>query len=215
MIPMRPELVKVCGITRSEDAKHCINLGANALGFIFHPSSPRNLSLDNFKIIQNGISFQNCLQVAVAVAPEPSMVEQFLEAGFDRFQFHFPADYSHQKIADWAEVVGKQNLWLAPRLNPDEEFPAEILKYAQTMLIDTYSDQAFGGTGRLSDWNRFKALKKQYSEHQWYLAGGLGPENLYQAINETEPDGVDLNSGVEISPGIKDLEKINQVFSLF
>ena len=212
---MRPELVKVCGITRSEDAKHCINLGANALGFIFHPSSPRNLSLDNFKIIQNGISFQNCLQVAVAVAPEPSMVEQFLEAGFDRFQFHFPADYSHQKIADWAEVVGKQNLWLAPRLNPDEEFPAEFLKYAQTMLIDTYCDQAFGGTGRLSDWNRFKAFKKQYSEHQWYLAGGLGPENLCQAVKETEPDGVDLNSGVESSPGIKDLKKINQVFSLF
>ena len=84
MIPMRPKLVKVCGITRSEDAKNCIKLGANALGFIFHPSSPRNLSLDEFKIIQQGISFQNCLQVAVAVSPEPSMVEQVLEAGFDR-----------------------------------------------------------------------------------------------------------------------------------
>jgi phosphoribosylanthranilate isomerase len=215
MTPMRPELVKVCGITRSEDAKHCVNLGANALGFIFHPSSPRNLSLDNFKIIQKGISFQNCLQVAVAVAPEPPMVEQFLEAGFDRFQFHFSADYSHQKIADWAEVVGKQNLWLAPRLNPDEEFPQKFLNLAQTILIDAYSDQVFGGTGKLSDWKRFKALKKQYPEHRWYLAGGLGPENLCQAINETEPDGVDLNSGVEISPGIKDLEKINQVFSLF
>jgi len=98
-------LVKVCGITRSEDAKNCIKLGANALGFIFHPSSPRNLSLDEFKIIQQGISFQNCLQVAVAVSPEPSMVEQVLEAGFDRFQFHFPADDSYQKIAAWAEVV--------------------------------------------------------------------------------------------------------------
>jgi len=215
MIPMRPKLVKVCGITRSEDAKNCIKLGANALGFIFHPSSPRNLSLDEFKIIQQGISFQNCLQVAVAVSPEPSMVEQVLEAGFDRFQFHFPADDSYQKIAAWAEVVGKQNLWLAPRLMPDEELPSEFLKHAQTMLIDAYSDQAFGGTGRLSDWKRFKSLKKQYPEHQWYLAGGLGPENLCQAIKETEPDGVDLNSGVESSPGIKDLKKINQVFSLF
>jgi len=98
---------------------------------------------------------------------------------------------------------------------PDEELPSEFLKHAQTMLIDAYSDQAFGGTGRLSDWKRFKSLKKQYPEHQWYLAGGLGPENLCQAIKETEPDGVDLNSGVESSPGIKDLKKINQVFSLF
>jgi phosphoribosylanthranilate isomerase len=212
---MRPDLVKICGISRSGDAQYCVNLGANALGFIFHPASPRNLALADFKILKHEIDFQDCLQVAVAVAPEPSMVEQFLEAGFDRFQFHFPSDYSHQKIADWAEVVGRQNLWLAPRLNPDEEFPSELLKHAETILIDAYSDQAFGGTGMKSDWKRFKALKKQYPEHKWFLAGGLGPENLCQAINETEPDGVDLNSGVESSPGNKDLEKINQVFSLF
>jgi phosphoribosylanthranilate isomerase len=212
---MRPDLVKICGITRSGDGRHCINLGANALGFIFHPASPRNLALADFKILRQEIDFQDCLQVAVAVAPEPSMVEQFLEAGFDRFQFHFDADYSHQKIADWTEVVGKQNLWLAPRLQPNIEFPSELLKYTRTLLIDAHSDQAYGGTGRLSDWKRFKALKKQYPEHQWYLAGGLGPENLSEAIFETEPDGVDLNSGVESSPGIKDPEKINQVFSLF
>ena len=208
-------MVKICGITRSGDAQHCINLGANALGFIFHSSSPRNLAFADFKILKQEIDFQDCLQVAVSVVPELSMVEQFLEAGFDRFQFHFPADYSQQKIADWAEVVGKQNLWLAPRLNPDQEFSPELFKYAQTILIDAYSHQAFGGTGMKSDWKRFKALKKLYPDYQWYLAGGLGPENLCQAINETEPDGVDLNSGVESSPGIKDLEKINQVFSLF
>jgi phosphoribosylanthranilate isomerase len=212
---MRPDLVMICGITRSSDAQHCINLGANALGFIFHPSSPRNLSLDDFKILKQEVSFQNCLQVAVAVAPEPMMVEQFLEAGFDRFQFHFPADYSKPKIKDWTQIVGRQNLWLAPRLNPDEELSSALLKQAQTLLIDAYSDHAYGGTGKLSDWKRFKELKNQHPDHQWYLAGGLGPENLCQAIDETEPDGVDLNSGVESSPGIKDLEKVNQVFSLF
>ena len=64
----------------------------------FHSSSPRNLAFADFKILKQEIDFQDCLQVAVSVAPELSMVEQFLEAGFDRFQFHFPADYSHQKI---------------------------------------------------------------------------------------------------------------------
>ena len=208
-------MVKICGITRSEDARHCINLGANALGFIFHPSSPRNLSLSDFKLLQQEISFQNCLQVAVAVSPDLSMVEQFVEAGFDRFQFHFPADYSHKKIEEWAQLVGSQNLWLAPRLKPEDEFSPELRKYARTLLIDAYSGQAYGGTGKLSDWIRFKELKKSYPDHQWYLAGGLGPDNLSQAISETEPGGVDLNSGVESSPGIKDLKKINQVFSLF
>ena len=208
-------MVKVCGITRRGDAQHCISLGANALGFIFHPSSPRNLALADFRLLQQEINFQNCLRVAVAVAPELSRVEQFVEAGFDRFQFHCPADYSHQKIADWTQIVGRQNLWLAPRLKPNEEFPSEFLKYALTLLIDAYSGDSYGGTGKLSDWKRFKELKKQHPDHQWYLAGGLGPENLSQAIDDTEPDGVDLNSGVEISPGIKDLKKINQVFSLF
>ena len=212
---MRPNLVKVCGITHVRDAQHCINLGANALGFIFHPSSPRNLSLEGFKILQQQTSFLNCLKVAVAVAPELSMAEQFVEAGFDRFQFHFPADYSPQKIRDWAQVVGSQNLWLAPRLRTEDELSPLFLKYAQTLLIDAYSSQAYGGTGKLSDWKRLKEFKKQYSDHQWYLAGGLGPDNLRQAIVETEPDGVDLNSGVESSPGIKDLGKINRVFSLF
>ena len=212
---MRPELVKICGITRSVDAQHCINIGADALGFIFYPSSPRNLSLEDFKSLEKEITFRNCLRVAVAVTPELSMVEQFIDAGFDRFQFHFPANFSHRKIADWAQLAGSHNLWLAPRLQPQDEFSLEFLKYAQTLLIDAYSGQAYGGTGKLSDWIRFKELKKSYPDHQWYLAGGLGPDNLSQAISETEPGGVDLNSGVESSPGIKDLKKINQVFSLF
>ena len=91
--------------------------------------------------------------------------------------------------------------------------PDNFLQYAKVFLIDAYSDKTYGGTGKLADWKKFSELKEQNPEHQWFLAGGLGPENLEDALNNVSPDGVDLNSGVEIKPGIKDTQKLSKVFS--
>ena len=211
---MRPKLIKICGITRSIDAQESIDSGADALGFIFHPPSPRYVSLKKFNSLQNEIKFSGCLKVAVAVSPEPSLVNQFLEAGFDKFQFHFPNDFPIDKIRVWSQKVGVENLWLAPRLQSSEKFPAEYLKFAQTILFDAYSGQAFGGTGNLSDWTKFTQLKNHFSDKQWYLAGGLSAENIKKVMVEVKPDGVDLNSGVESSPGVKDSVKLKKVFSI-
>ena len=102
----------------------------------------------------------------------------------------------------------------APRLKKSEEFPSKYLEYAKVFLLDAYSDKAYGGTGQLADWNKFVNLKKQFSEHQWFLAGGLGPSNLLEALVSVCPDGIDLNSGVESEPGLKDNHKISEAFSI-
>ncbi|MEK9772732.1 MAG: phosphoribosylanthranilate isomerase [Opitutae bacterium] len=207
-------IIKFCGITRSSDAQLCIDLGADALGFIFHPPSPRNLSLDQFQKLQASIEFKTCVKVAVAVAPDVQLVNQLIDAGFEKFQFHFPEDLPIDKISKWSALVGRENLWLAPRLKPFDDLPENYLEFARVVLMDAYAQETFGGTGKRADWSKFVQLKKQFADHQWFLAGGLSPDNLQEAISCTAPDGIDLNSGVEIEPGKKDRDKIYQVFSV-
>jgi len=211
---MRPKMVKFCGITQSADAQYCIDHGADALGFIFHSASPRNLSHRRFRELSKEIDFKKCLKVAVAVAPDPNLVGDLISLGFEKFQFHFPMDLPLQEIKRWSELVGVENLWLAPRMKPTDELPADFLREAKTFLVDTYSREAFGGTGQTSDWARFVKLKKQFTQHSWILAGGLSPDNLGDALLANEPDGIDVNSGVESAPGIKNTDQIDQVFTV-
>lgn len=211
---MRPKIVKFCGITRPADAQICIDLGADALGFIFHPQSPRNLSVPEFKNLVEKIKFNSCARVGVAVDPELSLVKSLLGAGIEKFQFHFASETPIAKIEEWSALVGRENLWLAPRLKPEEDLPEGLLDFADVFLMDAYAKDAYGGTGRQSDWGKFSRFKKQYGNHQWILAGGLGPDNLRSAISSTHPDGIDLNSGVEFLPGKKDADKIKDAFAV-
>jgi len=211
---MRPKMVKICGITQALDAQYCIDQGADALGFIFHPQSPRNLSFENFREIQNQLDFKSCLKIAVAVAPQPALVQELISLGFEKFQFHFSLDIPLLEIRKWSELVGAENLWLAPRMKADDELPKAFFDEADTFLLDTYSKKTYGGTGEVSDWAKYLKLKQQYFKHRWVLAGGLGPNNLEHALSTNIPDGIDLNSGVESSPGIKDTDKIDRVFAI-
>jgi len=212
---MRPRLVKVCGITRPQDARFCIEEGADALGFIFYPSSPRHLSVEQGKNLLREVDFNDCLKVAVSVTPDLAMVQNLIAAGFEKFQFHFPGDYPTESIREWSECVGLDNLWLAPRLQQDEECPKDSLQFSKVVLLDAYSKDVYGGSGKVGNWQKFIQLKAEYSDHQWYLAGGLNPENLKEAIASTHPDGIDLNSGVESAPGIKSTSLVARVFAKF
>ena len=211
---MRPKLVKFCGITEPTVAQHCVDLGADALGFIFHPQSPRNLSFEQYRNLSGKIDFKGCTRVAVAVAPDQKLIEELFSLGFEKYQFHFPMDLPKEDVKKWSDLVGKENLWLAPKLKPSDEFPYNYLEEARTFLIDAYSEKSFGGTGQTADWGRFSNLKKEFPENFWVLAGGLGPENLEKAILQNQPFGVDINSGVESEPGVKNTKKIEQVFSV-
>ena len=206
--------VKVCGITRLEDGQNAISLGASFLGFILFEGSPRCIDPNGARVIWDELNPDKTRSVAVDVNPDPSRLSEISKLGFDFFQLHFPSSVDPDRISEWAEIVGPENLWLAPRISPEEDFPVGMLPFADTFLVDAYDKEKFGGTGLSSDWERFSDWKSKYADKRWILAGGIGPENLRDALVRTNPDMVDVNSAVEREPGVKDHEKVKKVFSI-
>ncbi len=204
--------IKVCGLTREEDVKLTLSLGADYLGFILYPQSPRAVPLD--RAVELAAAVPVGQRVAVDVATSLDDLKRYLYAGFDYFQIHFGADFDHSNLAKYSKIVGKEKLWLAPRLASEDTFSEDILDYANTILIDTFVNDQFGGTGKVGDWTRFNALKERYPQTNWVLAGGLSPSNLLDALASATADHLDINSGVEIAPGIKDGAKLREAFKV-
>ena len=204
--------IKVCGLTREEDVKLTLSLGADYFGFILYPQSPRAVPLD--RAVELAAIVPVGQRVAVDVATSREDLKNYLDAGFDYFQIHFGADFEHYNLAEYSEIVGKEKLWLAPRLASEDTFSEDILAYADTILIDTFVKDQFGGTGKVGDWTRFNALKEAYPQTNWFLAGGLSPSNLHNALASTAADNIDINSGVETAPGIKDEIKLREAFKV-
>ena len=204
--------VKVCGITNKRDALNALQAGASYLGFILYPKSPRHISLEHVKQISESLKDISCKKVAVDVAPRLEDVALMQKADFQYYQFHFPLDLDIEIIRQWSEMVGPSNLWLAPKLPPGADFPDHLLQYAETFVIDAYSQDKFGGTGKSADWKSFSEFQILYPEKKWILAGGIGPENIVSSIQATDAHMIDLNSAVESKPGQKEVDKIKSVF---
>lgn len=205
--------IKVCGITRTVDAKLALELGAEKLGFIIYEKSPRSINFNQVNKIKAELSLDPSKMVAVEVAPELDHLKEIRLNGFGSFQIHFPHDFSRTIIKQWSDLVGPEKLWLAPRLPIGADFPEDLLTYANTFLIDAYSEKKFGGTGELSDWKSFLQWNETYNSKKWILAGGISPVNIENAIHKTQSLYYDVNSGIEVSPGIKDPDKMKNFFS--
>jgi phosphoribosylanthranilate isomerase len=199
--PRENPQVKVCGITRTEDAVLAAELGAFALGFIFYPQSPRAITFEKFNRLRG--SLPAIPRVYVQVRPEAEEIRAALTEGFDAFQLHF----SPAKDLSWAEeasaIIGADRLWLAPKIAPGESFPVGLLSLADTFLLDTYREDQYGGTGETGDWGRFSEWKAEWPEKRWILAGGLKSTNVGAALGATSAAFIDVSSGVEQSPGVK------------
>ena len=152
--------IKVCGLTREEDVDLTLSLGADYFGFILYPQSPRGVSLD--RAVELAAAVPVGQRVAVDVATSLEDLKRYRDAGFDYFQIHFGVDFEQSKLAEYSKIVGKEKLWLAPRLASEDTFPEDILDYADTILIDTFVKDQFGGTGKVGDWARFNTLKERY-----------------------------------------------------
>ena len=202
--------VKVCGMTREVDVTQALSLGADYVGFIVYPKSPRALELEEAAELSAAVPEGKC--VIVDVEPDPADLKRYREAGFDRFQIHTNPFIEEQKLADYSKSVSRDRLWLAPRLAPSDPFPERFFKYAETILIDTYSKDKIGGTGHTGDFVRFAKLKDQFPEITWVLAGGLNATNIADALKKSTASVVDVNSGVESAPGVKDPEKLKEFF---
>lgn len=202
--------VKICGLTRQQDAQLALSLGASYLGFIFYPESPRGIDLEHYAGLNGSLS--DSFRVAVDVKPDLEKVHRFEQAGFDFFQIHFSDIHDAAYLSELSDLVGYERLWLAPKLPPGSLFPESLFEYASTMFVDTFHKEGYGGSGKTGDWKGFKRLKEDYPEKTWVLAGGLGPANIKEAIAEANPHILDLSSGVEASPGIKNPEKLRALF---
>jgi phosphoribosylanthranilate isomerase len=199
--------VKVCGITRPEDIRLCLAERVAYLGLNRYAQSPRFVPDEALKGLLAMIPSGK--RVFVDVAPGLTELVTADRLGFDFFQIHFdPQAIPEKRIAMWADCVGKERLWLAPRLAAGTTFPTNLIRYASALLIDGYSPGAFGGTGKTADWGGVAALKSAHPEVRWVVAGGLKPDNIVEAANTSHADVLDLNSGVEDAPGIKSSEKL-------
>jgi phosphoribosylanthranilate isomerase len=199
--------VKVCGLTSLVDAEAAAAAGADFLGFIFHPKSPRCLSLEAFQAMRPKLPDRK--KVAVVVYTDMAELERYKDAGFDFVQLHFPNDTPFFEAALWTEIIPPAQLWLAPRVPPGKEMDPAFFPLADHVLVDTYHDAGFGGSGKTGDWAEFARLRERFTKVTWILAGGLNPENIGAALKASGAQIVDVNSGIEASPGVKDHAKLN------
>ena len=194
--------IKICGITNVEDAKVAVAAGADALGFVMYRKSPRFVEPAVVKAIVAGL-LPFVLPVGVFVNEEPDRVRTLMdECGLALAQLH------GDETARYCQDLGRPVL-KALRLKDRGTFLvlAEFSGRANVrgFLIDAFSNQAYGGTGKTVDWGLAQEVAQSMPV---VLAGGLTPVNVAESITRVRPYGVDVSSGVELSPGKKDHEKV-------
>jgi phosphoribosylanthranilate isomerase len=191
--------VKICGITSLEDAQLAVDAGADALGFVFYPPSPRYVTPEQAEqIIQTLPPFVTTVGLFVDAALD-IINDTAARCGLDRVQLHGreTPEYCRQVIRPVIKAVRIKNAASLAHV-PDYKVSA--------YLLDTYVEGALpGGTGASFSWE-LAARAKPYGPV--ILAGGLTPENIEVAIVQTRPYGVDVSTGVERAPGIKDHQKV-------
>ncbi|HEY1764809.1 MAG TPA: phosphoribosylanthranilate isomerase [Opitutaceae bacterium] len=193
---------KVCGLTSAIDAQAAASCGAAFLGFIFYPKSPRFVSLDQFGAMAPELP--RLERVAVTVEPDSGTLLALRGMGFTLFQVHFRHDLPLRRLEEWTHAVGANALWLAPKLPPEASLSKAWLSLANGFLLDTFDRQLYGGTGRTGDWTKFRQLSEGHDDKTWILSGGLTAENVGEALATTGTRCIDVSSGVESAPGIKD-----------
>lgn len=198
--------IKICGITNLEDAQRAVSFGADALGFIL-ADSPRNVKPETVKSIIGNLK-GDVLKVGVFVnEPVEEMMRTAGSLGLDAIQLHGDEDSECcSKLKGWQvikafRIKDDSSLTLMPRY-----------KDAFAFLLDTFTDTAYGGTGRTFDWNL--AIKAKAFGKPVILSGGLGIVNIEEAIKIVRPYGVDISSSIEIRPGKKDSKLMERVIGI-
>lgn len=197
--------VKICGITNQDDALKAAYYGAYAVGFIFYKKSPRYVSPSKArKIIETLPPF--VVPVGVFVDLKENAVREICK--FTRIktvQFHGEEKPVYcKRFADYKIIK-------AFRVNDLFDFTSVIKYKVDAYLFDTYQENVLGGTGKTFNWG---LLKKQKFDKPVILSGGLTAENVKTGITEIKPYAVDISSGLEKSPGIKDASKIREFMSI-
>lgn len=197
--------VKICGITNYDDADMAVSLGADALGFIFAPASPRKIEpATAAEIIKRLPPFIKTVGVFVNEDIE-KIKDISAYCGLDAIQLH------GDETPEACETLMPRTI-KAIRVKDDTDL-SKLQAYmgkVRALLLDTYSEKAAGGTGKTFNWD--KAIEIKTLGLPVILAGGLTPSNIEEAIKKVRPYGVDINSGIEKSQGIKDHGLMKELF---
>ncbi|NPB06147.1 MAG: phosphoribosylanthranilate isomerase [Aquificae bacterium] len=188
--------VKICGLTDEREAVFCAQAGADYVGVVVYPKSPRFVPPERRRGILKALKDLPVKTVAVTVNESPEALLALLEEGFDLLQLH-----------------GDEEPSVLRKLPPERVIKAFRVKEAlpevkgwegvHAFLFDAYDEKAYGGSGKRFRWELVKDFKGRF-----FLAGGLTPENVGKAVKLVRPYAVDVSSGVERSKGRKDLKKV-------
>ena len=203
--------VKICGITRQEDAVLACDLRVSAIGFVTFSKSKRYISSLDVKEITSQIidKYPKIKRVGVFVNENFDTIISYLQSGINVIQLH--GDETVEYVCNLKKAVLAENftveIWRAVRLRSRKDI-ASLEKYSvDKYLVDSFVKGEIGGTGVVADWKLAKFAVNLLSKPV-ILAGGLTSENIHEAIDKVQPYGVDISSGVEVSPGIKDHNKL-------
>jgi phosphoribosylanthranilate isomerase len=196
--------IKICGITNETDALFCAEAGADFLGFIFVPSSPRHIEPEKAGEIAKRLR---------ASANAPKMVGVFQNASVDYIN-----EIRNVVLLDLVQLHGSESdddicelaMPAIKTLHVGETLPdSHATPTAAWLLFDTFDERRSGGTGRRFDWSLLATYERS---KPFFLSGGLTPDNVVAAVSMVRPDAIDVASGVEASPGVKDHEKVARLF---
>ena len=203
---MRDYVIKICGIRHIPQAIKIADFGATHIGMIYFPKSPRHIEIPQIQSIASAIKGK-AKSVAVVVNPELSEVRRLLNI-VDIIQFHGDEDI------EFVKNFPKERVFKAFRIKDEKDINKmePFFKEGYTVLIDAFSEKAYGGTGKQIDRDIAKKVIDMYD--RVILSGGLSPENLEELLKELKPYGVDASSKLEKEPGIKDLEKTRRFIEI-
>ena len=200
--------VKICGITTEEAAKTAIESGADFLGFVFYPKSPRYLSLDSASNLIASLP-NTIAKVGLLVDPHDEDIEGLIgNKSFDYIQLH--GNETPERVEEIKSrhpeigIIKSLSIARESDVKATEKYNSETIDW---FLFDAPAANLPGGNGDPFDWNLVKSAQ---IKKPWFLAGGLNADNVQDAIHIAHANGVDVSSGVECEPGKKDLKKIKE-----
>jgi len=195
--------LKVCGVTSLEDARAAIDCGAEYLGFNFYPKSPRYIAPQSARAIIEQLPDEVVSAGVFVNEPRPADVAEILRVSGARM-----AQLHGDESPGYCAAVGAERVIKALRIGDDFD-ARRVLDYpAAAILLDAFDAKLYGGTGKTTDWAIARDAAKLT---KIFLAGGLSPDNIIEAIRAVEPFAVDVNSGVESAPGRKDASKLRRL----
>lgn len=195
--------VKICGIKTIKDAETAVTYGAKAIGFIFFKKSPRFISINRAAYIANSLP-KSIKKIGVFVDSHQDVINSIIKkVNLDLIQLHGNEPSEFCNFFDIPVIKAFQVKSLK------DLHKIKLYKNISAILLDNHDENLYGGTGKSFDW---KLLNKVKFNSPIILSGGLKPSNINNAINLVNPNAVDINSGVENSPGIKSAAKIKSLF---